>query len=69
MPTYQVTSKTEYRGHKPATIFPAQLDPRAEARAIARHSIRRLTDTPTSIAETTHTAPTTLRNPDQEPKP
>jgi hypothetical protein len=69
MPTYEVIGRTEYRGHKPGAIFPAQLEPRAEARAIARHSIRRIDNATISLAETTHTDPTTLRNPDQETKP
>ena len=36
---YQVTGNRSYRGHTPGTIFEAQLDPGAAARAIRRGDI------------------------------
>ena len=44
---YRVTGTLGFRGHKPGETFEAVLDPRAEARAIARGNIRRIrTSTP-----------------------
>jgi len=68
MPTYR-TGRTEYRGHKPGTVFPAQLEPRAEARALARGSITRLDSAAISLEAAALTLPSTIRDPDQEPKP
>lgn len=39
---YEVTKRRSYRGHAPGSRFEAVLDPRAEARAIARGDIVRL---------------------------
>lgn len=36
---YEVVGHRCYRGHQPGDLFEAQLDPRAEARAIGRGNI------------------------------
>lgn len=37
---YKVIGRREYRGHKPGSVFAAQLEPLAEERAIRRGDIR-----------------------------
>ena len=39
MSRYRVVGPRRYRGHQPGDLFEAQLDPRAEARAIGRGDI------------------------------
>lgn len=39
---YRVVDRRAYRGHEQGTVFTAQLDPRAEQRAIFRGSIERI---------------------------
>lgn len=40
MSVYEVTGTRAYRGHEPGETFEANLDHRAEARAVARGAIR-----------------------------
>lgn len=40
MGEYEVVGHRKYRGHETGEVFEARLDPGAEARAIARGSIR-----------------------------
>lgn len=42
MTTYRVLAVTGYAGHKAGDTFEAELDPAAEARALARGSIKKL---------------------------
>lgn len=55
---YEVVGKRAYREHVPGSIFEARLDRAAEARAIARGSIRLLALIPDDLVPGSYRLPT-----------
>lgn len=63
---YEVTGRRQYRGHPIGGRFVARLDPRAEARAVARGDIRKLQTVTPSLQPGSYTFPPGWLNQQEE---
>jgi hypothetical protein len=59
MSFYKVIGRTPYRGHQPGATFEADLDPKAEERAIRRRAIELLSRKSPTLRDGSWTLPRT----------